>query len=247
MKILILSMSSLSLFAQTHPYSNAWSYYTSAVTSSAQFTATTVAGTGGTATHTINTITIYVQSPNGRTNVANDYPSGTSGQATVYLSLCGGGACEDGQFFASTVGTAELCGQTSQILALATQSGPNTVPAWVRWRTPTGGQLSSPTINRINGNVTYTGLLDRSPTCTAGVSDISFLWSLNPSGMQFSFSPNCSQAATFTGNSGTVQWTITTSNTNALPGSILAGAGINSTTCTVNGSPSANTISLTVN
>ena len=246
MKILILSLSSLSLLAQTHPYSNAWSYHTTAVTSNAQFTATTVAGTGGTATHTMNTIAIFVQSPNGRTSSAYDYPSGTSGQATTYLSLCGGGACEDGLFFASTSGTNELCGQTSQILALATQSGNTDTPAWVRWVTPVAGALSSSSIARSSGSVTYTGSLEKSTNC-AGVSDISCnLWP-NPSGVQIACDPNSSKPASFAGNAGSVQWTIKTNALNSLAGTVLVGAGINSTSCSVNGAYGANTVSLTVN
>jgi hypothetical protein len=245
MKQLVLLLGGVSAFAQSHPYSNAWSYYTSAVTSDAQFTATTVAGTGGTATHTMNTIAVFVQSPNGRTNAAYDYPSGTTGQATTYLSLCGGGACEDGQFFVSTTGTNELCGQTGQILALAAQSGDTAVAPWVRWRTPTSGQLGSSSIARTNGSVIYTGLLDKSTNCP-GVSDISCIVSLNPSGISLTFEPNSSLPASFIGNSGTVQWTLKTTAANNLSGTALVGAGINATSCTVNGAYGANTVSLTV-
>lgn len=245
MKTLILALSSLSLLAQTHPFSNAWSYYTSAVTSSAQFTATTVAGTGGTATHTMNTIAVYVRSPSGLTNAAYDYPSGTSGQATTYLSLCGGGTCEDGQFFISTANTKELCGQTSQLLEVSAQSG-NENPKWVRWVSPVAGALSSSSISRTSGPVTYTGSLEKSTSCT-GVSDISCnLWP-NPTGIQIACDPSSSKAATFTGNSGSVQWTIKTNALNSFAGTAQVGAGINVTPCSVAGSPGADAVTLTVN
>jgi hypothetical protein len=239
MKILIFLLCGLSLAAQTHPYSNAWSYYTSTVTSAAQFTATTVAGTGGTSTHTMSTIAIYVQSPGGRSNAAYDYPWGTTGQATTYLSLCGGGVCEDGQFFASTVGTNELCGQTSQTLPTPTQAGNNTVNAWVRWLTPTSGQLSPTFVARTNGAATYTGSLEKSTNCT-GVADISCnLWP-NPGTISVSCDPVTAKPATFVGNAGTVQWTIRSGAGNS-------NSGINVTSCSVIGSPGANAVTLTVN
>jgi hypothetical protein len=111
--------------AQMHTNSNAWSYVTSTVTSALEFSATTVAGTGGTATHTMAAVVVYVQSPVGRTAGASNYSGGTTGQATVYLSLCGGGICEDGLFQASTVGTTEwlfrhLSGRVSGGFAPAT-------------------------------------------------------------------------------------------------------------------------------
>ena len=247
MKILILflTIGSSGLFSQTHPFSNAWSYSTTAVTSDAEITATTVAGTGGTPTHTMRTIAIYIQSPNGRTSSAYDYPIGTSGQATTYLSLCGGGFCEDGLFITSTVGTDEICGQTSHILVLAAQSGKNAVAPWVKWSTPTSATLSSPSIAREGGSVTFTAILQKSSSCTE-VSSVSCGWSSSPNNLMVSFSPNSSLPVNFTGDGGTVVWTIATLAGNPSSGLVIVGAGINNTPCPVNGSPGTS-INLTVN
>lgn len=228
--------------SQTHPYSNAWSYYTSTTTANAEFTATTVAGTGGTATHTMSQVVIYVQSPNGRSASAYDYPSGTTGQATVYLSLCGGGTCEDGQFFASTANTAEICGQTSQVLYLDTQSNNNTVNPWVRW---TGSTTNPTSIARQNGESDFVATLQRSVSC-GGVQDLSCGAIGNPTTIQIACDPNSSKPANFTGALGSVNWKIKTTSSNPHSGSVVVGASINATACTVNGPPGT-TANLTVN
>lgn len=238
----MLLWGSLLCQAQTHPYSNAWSYYTTTTTSNAEFSATTVAGTGGTATHTMSQIAIYVQSPNARTASAYDYPSGTTGQATTYLSLCGGGVCEDGQFFASTVNTTEYCGQTSQTLYLSTQSGNNTVNPWVRW---TGSTVTPTSINRTGGKVDFVGTLQKSTSC-GGVADISCSLAPTPGTIQIACDPNSSQAATFSGSGGSVSWEIKTASMNPSSGSVVVGGAINVTSCTVNGTPGTS-VNLTVN
>lgn len=102
--------------AQQHPYSNAWSYITSVETSDLQLAATTVTGTGGTDSHTIQAVAIHIESPGGRTASAFDYPSWPTGQATAYLSLCGSNGCEDGTFLMNSENTTELCGVTSTVL-----------------------------------------------------------------------------------------------------------------------------------
>jgi hypothetical protein len=108
--------------AQTHSASKAWVYGTTTV-SNLQFSGVTVAGTGGNPTHTMAQIAILVRSPKGRTASAYDHPIGTQGKATAYLPLCGGGECEDGEFFFSTENTTERCPHTDEAAAVHAPPG----------------------------------------------------------------------------------------------------------------------------
>jgi hypothetical protein len=223
------------LLGQQHPYSNAWVYYTTSVTSSLQFTATTVAGTGGTATHTMSQIAVYIQSPGNRQASGYDYPGGTTGQATAYLDLCGS-VCEDGNFFVSTVNTNELCGQTHQTLALPVQQGNQGVQSWVTWISATINP-SSPPIPRTNGSVSATGNLRKSQSCS-GVNSVSMGLTNNPSNLQSSYSPNSSQSANFgSGSTAAVSWTVSTGSGNPTGGTITASFGIENTSCTIINGP----------
>lgn len=224
----ILPVFGYTVGAQTHPYSNAWSYYTSTITGE-YFSATTIAGTGGTATHVLSQVAVFMQSPNGRTASAYDYPSGTQGQVTAYLPLCGNGECEDGHFFVSTVNTTELCGQTGQTLTVPVQSGNNTVPNWIRW---VSTSFEPNEIPRSNGNSTYTGRLQKSNNCSGAAASFGY-W--GPQGLVASFTPPSDppQAASWTGSTGTVVWHFTTNSANETVGDVTGVAGIESTPCTV--------------
>lgn len=209
--LLFLTLAALPLTGQTHPFSNAWSYVTSTTTSSLQISATTVAGTGGTSTHTMNQISVLIQSPNLRTASASDYPSGTTGQATAYLSLCGGGVCEDGNFLVSSVGTSETYGTTSTTLYLDTASMYQNQPAWITWVSATAKGSS---INRASGSSTVVGNLQKSSSCTAvGVVGIGL--TPNPQAIQATLSPNSLLTPNFaSGNSASVSWVVSTLPTN---------------------------------
>lgn len=223
--LLVLSLLLLPItgFAQMHTYSNAWSYVTSTVTSSFEFSATTIAGTGGTATHTMSAVMVYIQSPAGRTAGASDYSGGTTGQATAYLSLCGGGICEDGMFLASTVGTTEYCGQTGTAEALPVQEGPKAVDPWVYW---THSTLVPSTIARQSGEADFEGLLQKSANC-GGVPSISIGLGRSPSEIMISPDPNSNLAAEFQQNTGvgTVKWKVKTDAANQHGGTVVVGAG----------------------
>jgi hypothetical protein len=220
--------------AQEHPYSNAYAYYTTAVTPNLEFTATTYASTGGTETHVMSQIGVFVQSPAGRTASAYEYPEWPSGQATAYLPLCAGDNCEDGTFFVSTGNTAERCGVTGQTLTVPVQSGPKEVLAWVTWTDQTMMEPGAMPVS--SGESVFKGKLQKSNSCH-GVSAISMeLWK-QPENILASYSPFQNQAATFTKNKGTVEWTVRTNMYNSITGKIFASAGIEATACEVKGSP----------
>jgi hypothetical protein len=228
--------------AQEHPYSNAWSYYTTAVTSDGQFSATTVAGTGGTATHTMSQIAVFVQSPSGRTASAFNYPGGTQGRATTYLPLCGGGICEDGQFFVSTVNTTELCGQTGQTLVLPVQSGNSVTPQWIRW---TGSSFNPQQVERSQGSSTYTATAQKSTNCPGATASFG---AAGPPGMSISFTPSQPpmQALVWNGTIGSGVWTFRTNLGNTVSGVVTGGAGFEETPCTVIGGQFGTSATVTV-
>jgi hypothetical protein len=221
--------------SQTHPYSNAWSYYTSAETGAGEFTATTVAGTGGTATHTMDQIAVYIQSPSNRTASAYNYPSGTSGQATAYLSLCGS-TCEDGNFFVSTTGTSEYCGATSQTLALAFQSGNQNVTPYIAWI------QSNPVVwnpNQVaktaNSSSVFTANLRKSQGCTAASVPILLTTLASPT-IAHTLSETGVVNVTFSGAYAVKTYTLTMGQNNSSGGTISGDAGIESgVACRVSG------------
>jgi hypothetical protein len=231
MRIILGVLLALPLLGQEHPYSNAWTYYTWAVTESLQFTATTVAGTGGTDTHTMTTVAVYIQSPMGREAWAFEYPSATTGQATAYLSLCAA-LCEDGDFFVSTRNTEEQCGQTYVLLIPAVSQGTGTVSAWVQWISAAANPTN---ISRTNSSTTVTGTLRKSQACS-GVSAVSLALIPNPSQIAVVKDPNADKQPTF-GGQGTAQvsWTVSTTSGNSVGGTVTASFGIESTSCTVQG------------
>lgn len=226
-------LAALPLTAQTHPFSNAWSYVTYVATSDLQLSGTTVAGTGGTSTHTMNQIAVYLESPNLRTASATDYPSGTTGQATAYLSLCGGGFCEDGNFLVSSVGTSETCGTTSTTLYLDTASQAPNLPAWITWISVTANPA---TISRTSSNSTITGNLRKSSNCTS-VGFVSNGLTLDPTTIQASPSPNSTITPSFANGNASVSWTVNTTSGHPSGGSVIATLGIESTPCTIPGGP----------
>lgn len=230
--------------AQTHPFSNAWSYSTTAVTSSAQFTGTTIVSTGGTATHTINSVGVYLQSPSGRTSEAFDYPVNTSGQATAYLSLCGNGECEDGNFFASTNGTSELCGQTGTVMPVALQEKTTPVSPWARWMTATVTPVSIARVPQSNNEhkSTFVATMQKSTHCGGVTASISLARS--PANLSLEYLPNFDeQAVAFILNGGTVSWVISTQSGNQHSGTVVVGAGAESfTNCTINGNLGISTV-----
>lgn len=234
--IFLLAGAALPAFCQTHPYSNAWSYVTSATTAALQISATTVAGTGGTATHTMSQIAIYIQSPQFRTASASDYPSGTTGQATAYLSLCGGGTCEDGNFFISSNGTTEHCGETSTTLYLDPATAYQSQPAWVSWNSITANVSHIARSGGPQGTATVTGNLQKSISCSG--ANISIGVAPNPSGIQTTFTPSSPQPASFGGGiSAASVWNVSTSPANSIQGTLTVGLGIDSTPCTIPGGP----------
>jgi hypothetical protein len=233
------------LGGQTHPYSNAWAYYTTGITASLQFTATTIAGTGGTDTHTMSQIAIYTESPTGRSASAYDYPSGTTGQATAYLSLCGP-TCEDGNFWATTVNTSETCGQTSQTLYPPVQQGNTPVAAWITWISATANPSG---IAKQNGSSVATGNLRKSANCTT-VGVVSMGLTNNPSGQNgivSSFMPNSTQEPNFgSGSTAAVTFTISTAANNPVGGTITASFGLEQTLCTVSPGGPVKTVDISV-
>jgi hypothetical protein len=222
-----------SVLCQEHPYSNAYAYYTTTVTADGQFSATTVAGTGGTATHTMVQVAIFVQSPSGRTASAYDYPSGTLGQATTYLSLCGNGLCEDGDFFATTVNTTENCGQTGQNLTVPVQSGNTAVNPWIRW---TSSAFSPTEVQRKEGPSTFTATAQRSTNCVGATASFG---AQGPPGLSSEFTPiqPPNQTLAFSGTIGSGIWHWRTTNVNNVGGLVTGGAGFEATSCTIHGSP----------
>lgn len=85
--------------------SGTWTYYTTEITASAQFSATAVVGTGRRFMRDSSKVTISLQSPRNRRASATESPEKTVGQATAYIHLCGPETCEDGTFFVTTLGS----------------------------------------------------------------------------------------------------------------------------------------------
>jgi hypothetical protein len=232
----LFALLALPAFCQTHPYSNSWSYVASPVTSSAQLSATTVAGTGGTATHTMDTIAIYLESPALRTASASDYPSGTTGQATGYLSLCGGGVCENGTFFIASTGTTETCGTTGMTLYLAAQTASPSIQPWVQWLAVTPAPAS---IGTAWGSTVVTGTLQKSVHC-GGVSSVSIGVTPNPPAIRTTYeTPNTPTRGpvTFSGATGNLAWTVKTTAANTTAGTLNVGYGIESSACVILSGP----------
>lgn len=221
--ILLISCA-LSISAQTHPYSNAWAHVTSTTTNDLQFTATTVAGTGGTDTHTMSQVAVFIESPSARTASAYNYPAATTGQATAYLSLCGTSGCEDGTFNISSVNTTEFCGATSQVLTLAVQTSSPQIQPWVTL------QNFAFTPNQVewrNRSTTATVSVVKSASCNAASVDVEFSSTASP--LALAYSPASSTGtATFSGTSASKGWTVTTDPNNNHTGTI-SGTGALST------------------
>lgn len=209
------------LLAQMQQPSKAWTYLTSTVTPDLEFTATTVAGTGGTATHKMVSVVVYLESPAGRSAGAADYTGGTTGQATAYLPLCGDGICEDGEFVTSTIGTREWRGYQPVLPANPAQSEVRPVNAWVQW---IHSSLSEDTIPKQNGEIEFVGYLQKSSNCE-GVPVISIRLSSSPSDIVVIPEPNSQKAPEFQQNAGTVRWKIKTSPANQHGGTVIVSAG----------------------
>jgi|GEM_PF-6602167 len=213
--LFILATCALSAAAQTHPYSNAWAYVTSTTTDDLQFTATTVAGTGGTDTHTMSQVAVFIESPTGRTASAYNYPAATDGQATAYLSLCGS-ICESGTFNASSVNTTEFCGATSQVLTLAVQTSSPQVQPWVSLQNFT---FIPNEVEWRNRTTTAKISVVKAAACSAASVDVEFSSTVTPAALAYSPASGTG-TATFSGTSASKGWTVTTDPNNNHTGTI---------------------------
>lgn len=228
-----IALVAVSSSAQTHPYSNAWSYVTSVETGDGQLAATTVAGTGGTDTHLMVQIAIFIQSPGGRTSSAYNYPSQTTGQATAYLPLCGGSGCEDGSYFATSINTTEQCGVTGTVLELPVQTQNPSVTPYISWNSL---GFSPSSVPRENGISTLRAKVLKSANCSAANIKVQFTPDPNPAEIQFARDPDAEvKTASFAGNTAETTWKITTAGGNPHAGSIKALSGLIEPACRVVG------------
>lgn len=209
--------------AQTHPYSNAWSYVTTAETASGDFTATTVTGTGGTDSHTIEEVAVTIVSPTGRVAAGFDYPAWYTGQATAYLPLCGPNGCEDGLFQSTSTGTKEKCGVTQQVLLVTVALAAPLTQPFVRWE-----QISaSPTaIARRGGRTEVTTSLRSSVGCS-GTFQVGITALPSPSDLRFGIEGSTEKPVTLSGNStASTIFAFSTAHDNPTIGSIAVTAAI---------------------
>lgn len=233
--ILLLAMLCAALTAQTHPYSNAWAFATAAETGDGQLSATTVAGTGGTDTHTMQQISILIQSPGGRIASAANYPGGTTGQATAFLPLCTSSGCEDGIFQMTTAGTRETCGVTFQTLDLPIQTPTFNVDPYVYMSEVVFNPIS---ISKQGGTSTFTATAGKSPGCNASNVEIGFN-SHSVDAIQYSVNPppppppgiGHRQTVPFAVTTAQASWTVTTTNNNPNTGNILGTGLISQASC----------------
>jgi hypothetical protein len=107
--------------AQGLPISHAWTFLTSTFSGDgARLAATAIAGTGGTDSHTIESVGIVVEGPDGLRSRADRNQSGAFiAQATAYHPLCGPSGCEDGSFRLWSTGTTERGGVTPVVFPVA--------------------------------------------------------------------------------------------------------------------------------
>jgi len=226
------------VLAQSHPTSNAWSYVSGALSADGMYlVATTVAGTGGTDSHTIETVTIGVDSLEGRRTSANEYPSGAfTAQATTYFPLCGPTGCEDGNFLLWNLGTLERCGVTQTTLAIVLTQSTQVVDAFHYFDSVT---FSPTAIAVVNGASTMQVVMTASKGCN-GQTEIQASGGAAPSVMKWGFKeaiggtfvgtgPQNKMIQLNPGSTANVSFYYGTHTDNASGGSIAATAAANIT------------------
>jgi hypothetical protein len=214
------------IVAQEHPYSNAWSYIATVFTEDLNFSATTVAGTGGTDTHTMQAVVISLRSPLSRSAWAGEYPSGTTAQATAYLPICTETMCEDGKYFASNQGTAENCGVTYQTLALAETEAEGDLPAFMVNQEVSFFPVE---IERKSGVSRFRITVTKSQNCSSGTALVQLAHWLHRGTPSYSVDPNTSSMnlAFGSGHQAHGDWSFTSSHLNNHDGEVHAAGTLN--------------------